>query len=202
MSPGRPLDSSRDAAILRATLEGLVELGYDRLSMDDIARRAHAGKGTLYRRWPSKAALVVDAIVAWRDQMAPIRVPDTGSLSGDMDALIAAVPDFDHAATRQLAVFVGVVGAAARDPELRAVLSDTLLERPRRLLREVLDHAVDRGEISPDRNLELVPDILIGLNLLKIMQWGAPDRDFVRRVVRDLILPLVTSDPSNAATSQ
>ena len=78
---GRPLDASRDAAIMQAALEGLAELGYDRLTMDEIAAHAHAGKGALYRRWPSKATLVVDALVAWREQFAPVSVPDTRSLS-------------------------------------------------------------------------------------------------------------------------
>src|ERR1700685_2090770 len=64
---GRPRDQSLDQAILRATLEGLADLGYDRLSMDEIAARAHAGKGALYRRWPSKAAVVVAAMIAWRE---------------------------------------------------------------------------------------------------------------------------------------
>jgi AcrR family transcriptional regulator len=61
---GRQLDPARDAAILAAAFDGLAELGYDRLSMDEIAARAHAGKGALYRRWPSKARLVVDAALA------------------------------------------------------------------------------------------------------------------------------------------
>ena len=100
---GRPRDPARDDAILSAALEGLAEVGYDRLSMDEIAARAHAGKGALYRRWPSKAALVVAAVMAWREQAAPVTIPDTGSLTGDIDAMIAAVPDFDEAAKRQMA---------------------------------------------------------------------------------------------------
>ena len=64
---------------MRAALEGLAEVGYDRLSMDAIAARAHAGKGALYRRWPSKAALVVDAINAWREARGPLSIPDTES---------------------------------------------------------------------------------------------------------------------------
>ena len=70
---GRPLDSSRRAAILEAALEGLAERGYDLLTMDEIAARAHAGKGALYRRWPSKAALVADAVLAWREKLGPGR---------------------------------------------------------------------------------------------------------------------------------
>src|ERR1700676_2419297 len=92
---GRRLDESRDPVILRAALDGLADVGYDRLTMDDIAARARAGKGALYRRWPSKAALVIDAVRSWRDTLAPTEIPDTGSLRGDLDALVASVPEWD-----------------------------------------------------------------------------------------------------------
>jgi AcrR family transcriptional regulator len=195
-SGGRRLDRSRDAAILQAALEGLAELGYDRLSMDEIAARAHAGKGALYRRWRSKAALIVDAVVAWRDARAPVEIPDTGSLTGDIDAMIAAVPDFDDAARQQLAALVGLITAAGRDPELRQALAAGLLERPRRLIREVLQRAVTRGEIPAERDLELIPDIVIGLNLMRILQGELPDREHARRVLQTMIYPLVTAPPN------
>jgi AcrR family transcriptional regulator len=190
---GRPLDPSRDAVIVQAALSGLADLGYDRLTMDEIAARAHAGKGALYRRWPSKAALVVDAIMAWREAFAPLAVPDTGSLEGDIDALVAAVPEFDSDTQRQMAVFVGLATAASRDPELRAAFADTLLERPRRALRTMLDRAVDRGEIRRDQDLDLVPDVVIGLNMLHVLVGGTPDRPFVERVLREVVYPLVTA---------
>lgn len=192
---GRPRDPERDAAILRAALDGLAELGYDRLSMDEIAARAHAGKGALYRRWSSKAALVVAAVVAWRDQAAPLAIPDTGSLRGDFDALIAAVPDFDDDAKQQMAVFVGLAGAASHDPELRAALSDNLLARARRVLRTVLDRAVARGEIAAECQLELVPDVVLGLNALRILLGETPDREYVSRVLNTIVYPLVTAQP-------
>jgi AcrR family transcriptional regulator len=193
---GRLLDASRDAAILAAALEGLAERGYDRLSMDDIAHRAHAGKGALYRRWPSKAALVLAAVVSWREQMAPLDLPDTGSLAGDLEALIAAVPDFDAATRRLMDVFVGLVTASSRHPELQTALSDSVLERPRRVLRDVLDRAVVRGEIPAERDLDLIPDALLALNLLQLVLGGVPDREFVRRVIHNLIYPLVTAPQS------
>ena len=190
---GRPRDPSTQDAILRAALDGLAELGYDRLSMDEIAARAHAGKGALYRRWPSKAALVVAAVMAWREQAAAVTVPDTGSLSGDIAAMIAAVPDFDEAASQQMAVIVGLASAAMRDPELRAALADNLLARPRALFRAVRDHAVARGEIAGDRELDLIPDIVIGLNMLRILLGETPDRDYVSRVLTTIIHPLLTA---------
>ena len=73
---GRHLDRTRDAAISNGALEGLAEQGYDRLTMDEVAARAHAEKGAIYRRWPSRAVLVVDAVVIlFRNYLAPERVP-------------------------------------------------------------------------------------------------------------------------------
>jgi AcrR family transcriptional regulator len=190
---GRPLDPARDEAILHAALEGLAELGYDRLTMDEIAARAHAGKGALYRRWPSKAALVVDALVAWREQLAPITAPDTGSLRGDLDAIVAAVPDFSETDRRMMGVISGIATAAARDPELAAAFRGQVFERPRSVLRTVLDNAVERGEISPTRQLDLVPDVLIGLNMLRLVLGQPPDREYIRRVFAEIIYPLVTT---------
>ncbi len=191
-TPGRPLDATLDAAIMAAALEGLSELGYDRLSMEEIAARAHAGKGALYRRWPSKAALVVDAVVAWREALAPTTVADTGSLDGDLDALVAVVPDLDDGVRRQMGVVVGLLTAAGRDPELRAALSTTALDRPRQMIRSVLDRAVARGEIPAERDLELVPDVVIGLVQVRVtLQGEFPDRAFFRRVVDDVLRPLL-----------
>jgi AcrR family transcriptional regulator len=189
---GRPRDPSLDQAILRAALDGLADLGYDRLSMDEIAARAHTGKGALYRRWPSKAAVVVAAMIAWREQTVPLTTPDTGTLKGDVEAIIAAIPDFDQGARQQMAVLIGLASAASRDPELRTALADNLLARPRRLLRDVLDRAVQRGEIAADRDLELLPDIVIGLNILQIMLGETPDRKHASRVLNTIIYPLAT----------
>ena len=95
-SRGRQLDQSGDAAILQVALEGLVEFGYDQLTMDEIAARALAVKCVLYRRWPSKALLIIDAVVSWRVARSPLRIPDPVSLLGDFDASVEAVPEFDE----------------------------------------------------------------------------------------------------------
>ena len=186
---GRPLDPTRDAAILRAALEGLVEDGYDRLSMDQIAARAHAGKGALYRRWPSKAALVVDAIVAWRLARSPADIPDTGSLRGDLDASLQEMPDFDES-DAMVGVLLGLVTAASRDSDLAAALQAHVLSVPRRAISDVLDRAVRRGEISPNRDLSLVADMIIGLNLLRVLGGQPIDRPFMQQVIDHLVLPL------------
>ena len=164
-SPGR-LDRSLDATILDAALAGVAEQGYDRLSMDDIASRAGVGKAAIYRRWPSKAVVVADAIAHWRRRLGPVEPPNTGSLRGDIDALIAAVPDLNDADVSTIQVIVGVATAAMHNPVLAAALDDLVLSTPRQVVRAVLDHAVARGEITAGRDLSLIPDVALGLNVL------------------------------------
>jgi AcrR family transcriptional regulator len=85
------LDRSRDPAILDAALEALDEHGYDATNMNDIAARAGVGKAAIYRRWSSKAALMADALVHWRPDLLDRDVPDTGSLTGDLEAVVERV---------------------------------------------------------------------------------------------------------------
>ena len=191
----RRLDRSLDAVILDATLAGVAERGYDRLSMDDIASRAGVGKAAIYRRWPSKAVVVADAIAHWRRRLGPVDPPDTGSMSGDIEELVAAVPDLNDSQLSMIHVILGVATAATHDPVLAAALDDLVLAIPRQVVRTVLDHAVERGEIPAGRDLSLIPDVALGLNVLRVMTGRPIDRVYVRRVLEDVILPL-TAAPS------
>lgn len=187
----RRLDPSRDAAILRAAFEGVAEHGYDRLTMDDIATRAGVGKAAIYRRWRSKAAVVVSAIGWWREQVGAAAVPDTGSLRGDVDAAVALVPELTEHDQGAMGVVLGVATAATSDPALAAALHEFVLERAR-MVMVILGRAVDRGEIPRGRSLALVPDVLFGLNALRMMTGQPIDRAYIRQVFDDVILPLVT----------
>jgi len=194
-SPGR-LDRSRDPAILDAALQGVAEVGYDRLTMDDIAARAGAGKAAIYRRWPSKAVVVADAIAHWRRRQGPVDPPNTGSLRGDIEALVAAVPEFDESSMGTMQVVVSVATAAMHNPVLAAALDDLVLDPPRHVVRVLLDHALARGEIPAGRDLSLIPDVALGLNVLRVMTRRPVDRVFVRRVLEDVILPLAGTTPA------
>jgi len=184
---------SLDAAILDAALAGVAERGYDRLSMDDIAARAGVGKAAIYRRWPSKAVVVADAIAHWRRRLGPVEPPSTGSLRGDIEALVAAVPDLNDAELSTIQVVVGVATAAMHNPVLAAALEDLVLSTPRQVVRAVLDHAVARGEIPAGRDLSLIPDVALGLNVLRVMTGRPIDRVYVRRVLEDVIVPLAAA---------
>ncbi len=187
------LDRSLDAAILDAALAGVAEQGYDRLSMDDVASRAGVGKAAIYRRWPSKAVVVAEAIAHWRRRLGPVEPPNTGSLRGDIDAVIATMPELDTPNSSTIQVVVGVATAAMHNPVLAAALDDLVLSPPRHAVRTLLDRAVARGEIPAGRDLSLIPDAALGLNMLRVMAGRPIDRVYVRRVFEDVILPLANA---------
>jgi len=187
-----------DAAILDAALAELSEQGYDRMTMDDIASRAQVGKAAIYRRWSSKPAVVADAIAHWRKERGPGVPPDTGSLRGDIDALVSAVPDYNAADISIIKVIVGMASAAMHDAVLAAALDDLVLSTPRHIIRTVLDRAVARGEVRAERDLSLVADAALGLNILRVATGRPIDRVFARRALEDLILPLALAAPTNA----
>ena len=89
---GRPLDVTRDADILDAALDVLAEEGFDGMTIDMVAARAKAGKATLYRRWPSKTELVIDAVACMKNKDINVDdLPNTGTLRGDLVAMIREI---------------------------------------------------------------------------------------------------------------
>ncbi len=191
---GRHLDSSRDDALRAAALRLLGEIGYDRLTVDAIAACAGAGKATIYRRWSGKAELVVDALSS---QKPSIVLPDTGTLAGDLAELSRRTTG----GGRQLdtSLMIGLVSALPHDPELRDVFRERLVEPHVRGLATIFQRAIERGEIGPLANLDVIVSILPALVLHRLLVAGiAPDQEFIETVVNDVILPLVLAgDPED-----
>jgi AcrR family transcriptional regulator len=189
------LDRSRDPAILDAALAALAEHGYDATSMNDIAARAGVGKAAIYRRWSSKAALMTDALVDWRPDLLSDDAPDTGSLVGDLDALVERAKRNDNSlVTNDLVLRVAL--EAAHDSELATALNDLILFKGRRVLSAVLAQATDRGEIAASRDWSLAADVITAMGLLRVISGQTVDAEFVRQVIDTLILPAVQA-PSN-----
>ena len=192
---GRPLDSSRDVALREAALELLAEIGYDRLTIDAVAARAHASKVTIYRRWSGKAELVVDALGCLKDSSP---VPDTGSLAGDLEAIAQGAASTDRQFDAQL--MMGLITALTRDAELRQAFRERLMDPGTADLTQVFERSVRRGEVPGDRNLDLVVSLFPALMIYHLLTSGElPDADFAERVMGDVILPLATA-PSSART--
>jgi AcrR family transcriptional regulator len=187
---GRRLDRSRDPAILDAALAALAEYGYVATNMNDIAARAGVGKAAIYRRWSSKAALMTDALVYWRPDLLSDDAPDTGSLAGDLDALVnRAKRNDNNLITNDLVLRAAL--EAAHDPELAFALNDLILFKGRRVLSAVLAQAAERGEIAADRDWSLVAEVLTAMGLLRAISGQTIDAQFVRQVIDTLILPAV-----------
>jgi AcrR family transcriptional regulator len=189
---GHPLDISRDVAIREAALDLLSEIGYDRLTMDAVAARAHASKATIYRRWQGKAALVVDALNCSKGSMLE---PDTGSLEGDLASLSHASCSQENRFNAQ--IMLGLITALAHDAELRDVVRERMIEPRTKVIRAIFERAVERGEVSTERNLDLLVALFPALMIQQVLITGElPDTDFSTRVMNDVILPLATASTS------
>lgn len=183
---GRKRNASRDDDLCRAALELLSELGYDRLTMDAVAARAGAGKATLYRRWPGKAELVVDALGRMK---ACAEETDTGSLRGD---LVAMACHFDAGDDPfQTGVTAGLVSALVHDAQLRDAFAEHFLAPRKRMQLTVLERAARCGEIPPQQDFDLLAGVLPAMVFHRMMTTGqAPDGDFVLTVIDRVLLPL------------
>ncbi|GHH72589.1 hypothetical protein GCM10017673_27770 [Streptosporangium violaceochromogenes] len=166
--------------IFQATLELLAGRGYEGLTVEGVAERSGVDETTIYRWWPSKAVLLGTALTESR--LLFFETPDTGSLRGDLVALVEQVAGL---LTRPPAadVAVAALGAAAGNPELAVGVQHFFADRFSRE-RLIFDRAVGRGELSPDADPMLIMDLLVGAIWLRAIFRGLPlDEDFAPRVV-------------------
>lgn len=184
------LDRSRDPAILNAALAALAENGYTGTNMDDVAARAGVGKAAIYRRWSSKAALITDALVYWRPELLTDDAPDTGSLEGDLDAIVEhAARNDDELISNDLVLRVAI--EATHDPQLASALDDLMLMRGRRMITTILNRAAARGEVAADGDWSLVADVLTAMGLMRVIRGQRVDAAYVREVIDRIVLPAV-----------
>ena len=182
---GRPRSQEADRAILAATADLLASRGLAAMSIEEIAARAGVGKATIYRRWPSKGLLALDAFVASFQAQQPL--PDTGTLRGD---LIAALTLWVRAVTETAMgpLLTGLIAEAQHDPSLRAAWRERVLEPLRSQHRIMLDRAIARGEIADTVDREVVLDLFFGAAQHRLLLGHLPlTGDFIAEVV-DVIL--------------
>jgi AcrR family transcriptional regulator len=161
------------AAILGAARELLEERGLKRLSVDAIAARAGVSKATIYRWWPSKAAVVMDAFLAGTRPRMPF--PDTGSAREDLRRQLRSVIRlFNEPRTRD--PFVALIAESQHDPELASALRERFIAGRRAAAREVFVRGQARGELREDLDVEIVIEMLIGpLVTRTLTSGGDPD---------------------------
>jgi AcrR family transcriptional regulator len=186
---GQTRGELRERAILAAVTELLGEAGYEAMTMDAVAARAHASKTTIYRRWPGKPELVraaVDARIAGR----LLAVPDTGSLRADLLSVMRAMRS--HLTPEFMAMMSGLVHAMRADAELAGRLR-SLFDHDS-VSEEIIRRAVARGELpagaAPAR-AALIHEVIEAHVLRRMMSAADLDEAFARHVIDDIVLPLL-----------
>jgi AcrR family transcriptional regulator len=170
------------------TLKLLQENGYDRLTLEAVATTAQASKATVYRRWPSKAELVLAAFIEGvRHSAVP---PDTGTLRGDLLQLGATIlaQTGEHGGTIR-----AVLVETSNNPALAEALQLQFVDQRKALIRFVLQQAVDRGEIDAAAISDELWDLLPGYLIFRsIIPNRPPSEETVRALVDDVLLPSLT----------
>ncbi len=171
---GRPRNEACTGEILEATLRLVAEVGIAGLTMDAVAAHAGVGKATIYRRWTSKEALMLDA---WMVCVRKPPEPDTGTLQGDLEALMGGIdsPLSDRELQR---VYPQMIAAAKVNPDVAEAYAEYVAQR-RAPLRAVLLRGVERGEIDPNVDLDVVQDLFVAPIMYRWIVTDAPIDDAV-----------------------
>ena len=182
--PGRPRDPGYDKAILDATLEILNVSGYAGLSIDGVAAKTGVGRPTIYRRWPSKPALVIAAL-----KQSSLLTPahDTGALRDDLLAFQRdQIRMMNRPASRRITA--GLVADLVSDPELAETYVGDYVGQRQAAVRVALQRGIERGELRPDADLDLIYDYLMGpLFMRSVVRGEVLEPDMAERTV-DLVL--------------
>jgi AcrR family transcriptional regulator len=187
--PGRRRDDSKDDAILVAARELIAERGYEGMTMDAVAERAGTGKATVYRRWPSKVELTVDAVICGQQLILRVDdVPDTGSLRGDLMSMRGV-----QRGSRNDELMHGLHQAAQADPQVAAVFHEHFVNARTALMRGLLERAKERGEIAPGRDLDMIATVAPAMIAYQKLVAGTKiDAAYTQRMIDEIILPLAT----------
>lgn len=183
-SPGRPRDASIDTAVLEATRALLTEYGYGDLSLAAIAARAGTTRQALYRRWPNKALIVLDAMFS---TTVPSEIPDLGSLREELrlgTRRLAA--EFNDPVARS--TVSGLLSDLGTDDQLHSRVRDVLLEPEHAKVRAIFERAAERGDTDAGIATGVLVEMIGGAIVYRTCFLGLPaDDDFVDSVVETAV---------------
>ena len=190
---GRPRSERARTAILEAAAELLLLRGVGSVSMDAVAERAGVSKATIYRWWPSKEMLALDALLDWAAARAPTR--DTGSLRGDLLALVRPwVREIRRAPFGR--VIAAFVTEAQSDPAFAEAYRTQFVAPRREAMRAALTRAGERGEVPPDLDVEVAIDLIYGPLYHRLLHGHAPLTARFAESVVDMALAGIASGPA------
>jgi AcrR family transcriptional regulator len=177
------------AAIFEATLAELAEVGYAELSMERVATRARASKGSLYRRWSNRAELVVDAM--HHANPRHIEAPETGSVREDLLGYLRSIASRLNGADGE--AIRGLMVEAVRDPELMAVVRTRFINPGIERALDILRQGAVRGEVRPTALTHRIASVGPSLLRQQFMVYGSPVPDEVLvELVDDVLMPLIS----------
>lgn len=186
--PGRPRDPSRDAALMEAVLDVLAEDGFEGLTMAAVAARAGASKATIYRRWDSKEALILDAVRGMSEMVDPKKLPDTGTLRGDLFALFQ--PESSERTERTLAVMAGLAAMLIADPTLAGAADAVMVEPWAAAHRALMERAVARGEVAASADVATLSRVVASMAAYRSVVLRKPfTEEFLMDLVDGVLLP-------------
>lgn len=195
---GRPRSEKAHKAILDAAAELLLARGLSAVSMDAVAERAGVSKATIYRWWPTKETLALDALYTEWATVGP-SPRDTGSLRGDLLALLR--PWARLTSSRPYGrVIAALITEAQTDPVFATEYRQRVVEPRRDQARAVFRRAIERGEIPPDTKVEVALDLLYGPLYHRLLHGHAPLNDRFTQDVIDMALNGIQPTPGPAAT--
>jgi AcrR family transcriptional regulator len=191
--PGRPRDPSRDEAILAATLALFAEDGYAGLSIEGVAARAGVGKATIYRRYSSKAQLVVDAVHVCAGVTEDL--PDTGNLRADLTSMLDALMNLLRGDLGP--VLLAFAAERIRYPALDEEFKRSVIGAKRAHVRHLLASAIERGDLAPETDIDIVAETGPAL-----MWHHALNRLPLTDDLPNRIVDMIMSEPLTAARNR
>ncbi|OBH04192.1 MULTISPECIES: TetR/AcrR family transcriptional regulator [unclassified Mycobacterium] len=178
--PGRPRSEQSRSAVLRATSELINEVGLRAMTTDEIATRAGVSKATIYKWWPNKYAVAVEAFLSEMAKESPD--PDTGSAEEDFRQALRGLIRFYRSKNGR--AYAQLIGEAQFDPQIGKELREHLVSSRRELVRAILDRGVARGELRPDVDSEAAIDLIFGPAMYRLVAGHAPlDRNAADAIV-------------------
>ncbi|GAA2591428.1 TetR/AcrR family transcriptional regulator [Winogradskya consettensis] len=197
VNPGRKRDHSRDADILQATLDVLAETSYADLTIEMVAARAGAGRGTIYRRWTSKDELIL-AAVACADQGGPEsgEFSDTGSLRGDLLAMLD--PDWLGSGERRMRILSSLTAMMGRTPDAFAAVSQAIVEPSVAVYQHLIQRAVDRGEFAKSADVAALAQLIPAMATYRALFMRLPvELPFFESMIDGVLIPALESQRSS-----
>jgi AcrR family transcriptional regulator len=191
--PGGQMDPEADRLILETAKRLMREQGYERLTIDGVAKQAGVARTTVYRRYRDKAELVSAAIDTLRD---PSKRPDTGDARRDLVQHVENMRrNFDMSLAGTLLM------EEPHNPQLIALFRERMVHPRRQIIRHSIEKGIERGQIRPDLDTERILDYLLGALFAAVLTRGRPDSDWSQHTI-DAIWPALSNQPQPRRTAR